>query len=182
MFLFFFTPKTELKKAFLGISLKKGVQILTILTFAFLGLYMFIDLIFTNFDGFAIIKDSILVVFNIIAGALLLMSTFSLNLKNSRRGYFVLCFTFCFHILIVFGNALFIAFGYRIYNFVKPSGLLFFTLLTVYEFYYLWIVYNYTNQLERGNDALVDGFNFNRYVENFGSADNSFRSSVSMKS
>ena len=32
-----------------------------------------------------------------------------------------------------------------------------------------WICYSYTKNLSDGNDALVDGQNFDRYIENLGS-------------
>jgi hypothetical protein len=175
LFLFFFKPKNFITKAFLGISLKTGVQILTLLTSGLLVVYMLLDLVITNFDLFAIVKDSILSSLNVLSGGFLFLSTFGLNTPNARRGYLVLSLSFMLHIAVLFVHSCLLPFGYRVFN---NLGLVFFTLLTVYELYYLWIVYGYTLQLVKGNDALVDGYNFNRYVENFGSAENSFRSSV----
>jgi hypothetical protein len=178
LFLFFFKPRREEKRAFNNISLKQGVQILTITTLLILTVYFIADLIFTDFDLFAIIKNSILSFLNIVAGAFLFISTFRLNLKNAKRGYYILSFSFILHVMVIFTNSCMLAVGLKIYNFVNWECLMFFTLLSAYELYYLWIVYNYTSHLSKGNDALVDGFNFDKFVENFGSANNSFSSSV----
>ena len=34
---------------------------------------------------------------------------------------------------------------------------------------FTWICYSYTKNLSDGNDAVVDGQNFDRYIENLGS-------------
>ena len=43
----------------------------------------------------------------------------------------------------------------------------------VYEVMVSWFVYSYTRHLKEGNDALVDGMHFDRYVEDLGSEFNS---------
>ena len=43
----------------------------------------------------------------------------------------------------------------------------------VYEGMVSWFVYSYTRHLKEGNDALVDGMHFDRYVEDLGSEFNS---------
>jgi hypothetical protein len=43
----------------------------------------------------------------------------------------------------------------------------------LYEGMVSWFVYSYTRHLKEGNDALVDGLHFDRYVEDLGSEFNS---------
>ena len=43
----------------------------------------------------------------------------------------------------------------------------------MYEGMVSWFVYSYTRHLKEGNDALVDGLHFDRYVEDLGSEFNS---------
>ena len=42
--------------------------------------------------------------------------------------------------------------------------------LIFYEIYFVWLSYSYTKNLSEGNDALVDGQNFDKYYENFESS------------
>jgi hypothetical protein len=174
-FLFFFKPKIDKRKAFFEVSLKHGIQLLSLLTIVVLTGFTALELIITENDLFTIIKGGILNLSNLIGAIMLLASTFHLKLAMAVVGNYILSASFILQTLVIFVNACMLSFGYKMYNYSSSLSLIFFTLLSAYEIYYLWIIYGYISQLKKGNDALVDGFNFNRYVENF---DNSFNSSV----
>jgi hypothetical protein len=51
-------------------------------------------------------------------------------------------------------------------------------LFLIWELYANFIVYNYTKQINAGNDAFVDGQPFNRYVEDLAPSENSSRNNT----
>lgn len=68
--------------------------------------------------------------------------------------------------------------SYSIKNNITKSDLLNYAitaLFLIWELYGNFIVYNYTKQINAGNDAFVDGQPFNRYVEDLAPSENSSR-------
>jgi hypothetical protein len=162
-------------------SLRKAVQILTYITIAIITIYFTYELFTAQYDMFVLGRSIFFCFVNIVSGIALLYSTKSFNFKFSYWGYIALCFGFILHLFVIFANSCLLAFGIKFYHFYDKIDFVFFMILTIWEFYYIWIVYNYTKQLEKGNDALVDGQNFNTYVVNFASSVDSSINNISRR-
>ena len=162
-------------------SLRKAVQILTCLTIAIISIYFIYELFTNQYDWFVLGRSLFFCAINVIAGIALLYSAKSFEFRYSYWGYVALCYGFILHLFVIFANSCLLAFGIKFYHFYDEFDFGFFMILTVWEFYYIWIVYNYTRELEKGNDALVDGQNYNTYVVNFASSVDSSINNISRR-
>ena len=172
--LIFSTTKETIRVSCL--SLRKAIQILSLITnflFLFYTLYQFLS---SNIESFVIY--SLLSILLIISTIYLINSSYDFNFRKAYIGYVILCVIMITNWFIIFLNSCMMAFGIIFFHFMNLSDLLIFLFLSIWQFYYIWIAYNYTTQLQKGNDALCDGQDFSKYIENFASSfDNSFNNS-----
>jgi hypothetical protein len=180
LFLLLFSPTKEIKTT-LFMSLRKAVQILSCITISIITIYFLYELLTNQYDWFVLGRSIFLCLISIISGISLLHSARTYQFKYSFWGYVALCYGFLLHLFVIFANSCLLAFGIKFYHFYDEVDFLFFVFLTFWEFYYIWIVYNYTKQLEKGNDALVDGQNFDTYVVNFASSADSSINNISRR-
>jgi hypothetical protein len=180
LFLLLFSPTKEIKRT-LFMSLRKAVQILSYITIAIITIYFFYELLTNQYDWFVLGRCIFFCIINIFSGVALLYSAKTYQFKYSFWGYVVLCYGFLLNLFVIFANSCLLAFGIKFYHFYDEIDFVFFIFLTLWEFYYIWIAYNYTIQLEKGIDALVDGENFDTYVVNFASSAESSINNISRR-
>ena len=99
-------------------------------------------------------------------------SLYQFEYKKAYIGNLSITYAFVLHLIILMINIFFhsqfsslsLPFAFTYFDFVILN-----LVYLVYECAVAWICYSYTKNLGDGNDALVDGMNFDRYIENFGS-------------
>ena len=104
-------------------------------------------------------------------------SLYQFDYKKAYIGNLSIVWAFIFHIILFIINFLFqlnfSSINLKFLNYKKLSNFIEFTLpnfiYLIFELLVTWICYSYTKNLSDGNDALVDGQNFDRYIENLGS-------------
>jgi hypothetical protein len=163
------------RKSFFCLSLKLGIQTFSLLTFFLLIFGFVMEYLYTEKKFLIIIKHLTYSLPLIISCFFLFKSTKELKYFDAYVGYLILCWNFVYHLLCVIFN---FSFGFqfsalKLYgNFIQNQlAILWFPqiFLIVYEIYFVWVCYSYTKNLSEGNDALVDGQNFDKYYENFAS-------------
>jgi len=179
LFLLIFSPTRETIRV-CCLSLRKAVQIFSIVTVFLFILYTLYHFLSSNIESLVIY--AILSILLFISTIYIINSSFDFNFKKAYIGYVMLCLIMIANWCIIFINSCMMAFGIIFFHFMNFSDLLLFLSLSLWELYYIWITYNYTHHLQKGNDALIDGQDFCRYVENFASSvDNSINSSISIE-
>jgi hypothetical protein len=171
----FLVDKNTGRRSFFCLSLKLGIQTFCLLTL-FLLVYGFImEYLNTQIKVWMIIKHLLYSTPLIISCFFLSKSTKDLNYFDAYVGYLILCWNLVYHVLCIFINYLFgLEFsGLKLYGGLIQNQWMIILFpqifLIVYEFYFIWVCYSYTKNLSEGNDALVDGQNFDKYYENFAS-------------
>ena len=104
-------------------------------------------------------------------------SLYQFDYKKAYIGNLSIVWAFIFHIILFIINFLFklnfSSINLKFLNFKTLTNFIQFTLpnfiYLLFELLVTWICYSYTKNLSDGNDALVDGQNFDRYIENLGS-------------
>ena len=104
-------------------------------------------------------------------------SLYQFDYKKAYIGNLSIIWAFIFHIILFIINFLFklnfSSINLKFLNFKTLTNFIQFTLpnfiYLLFELLVTWICYSYTKNLSDGNDALVDGQNFDRYIENLGS-------------
>lgn len=191
-FLFLFTLPPSRKTCFY-FSLKTGCITSTFIAICILTVAFIMDLITsTNNIYFTLIKHFVFSIVNFVSFVYMVKSKYAFDYTKAYIGYLCFLVAFGFHIVIFMINILFgitfspislfyvksikvITLYKNLFLFVMPNLLYIF-----FEFYTSWICYSYTKNLSDGNDALVDGQNFDRYFEDLGS-DNVSRESRELK-
>ena len=119
-------------------------------------------------------------------------SLYQFNYKKSYFGNMAIIWAFFLHILLLIINIIIgtkfssinLEFRYiknkqplpdKLYYFIIPN-----ILYLLFELYVTWICYSYSKHLSEGNDALVDGQNFDRYTENLNSESQSANINIEM--
>jgi hypothetical protein len=116
-------------------------------------------------------------ILNFISFVFMVKSLYQFDYKKAYIGNLSIVWAFIFHIILFIINFLFqlnfSSINLKFLNYKKLSNFIEFTLpnfiYLIFELLVTWICYSYTKNLSDGNDALVDGQNFDRYIENLGS-------------
>jgi hypothetical protein len=116
-------------------------------------------------------------ILNFISFVFMVKSLYQFDYKKAYIGNISIVWAFIFHIILFIINFLFqlnfSSINLKFLNYKKLSNFIEFTLpnfiYLIFELLVTWICYSYTKNLSDGNDALVDGQNFDRYIENLGS-------------
>jgi hypothetical protein len=124
-----------------------------------------------------IFKHLIFSILNFISFVYMVKSLYQFEYKKAYLGNLSIIWAFIFHIILFIINFLFqlnfSSINLKYLNYKKLSNFIEFTLpnfiYLIFELLVTWICYSYTKNLSDGNDALVDGQNFDRYIENLGS-------------
>jgi len=181
-FLFLVDKKTE-RRSFFCVSLKLGIQIFCLVTLLLL-LYGFImEYLNTQIKLWMILKHLMYSTPLIVSCFFLTKSTRDLNYFDAYVGYLILCWNLIYHFLCISFNYL-LGFEFSVLKLygglIENQWLIIWfpqIFLIFYEFYFVWECYSYTKNLSEGNDALVDGQNFDKYYENFASVGSTPRNS-----
>ena len=104
-------------------------------------------------------------------------SLYQFEYKKAYLGNLSIIWAFIFHIILFIINILFSlnysSINLEYFNYKNSSKFTKFILpnfiYLLYELQVTWICYSYTKHLSDGNDALVDGQKFDRYIEDLGS-------------
>lgn len=140
-FLHFFECK-EKAKSFIGLELKTGVRILTILSL-FFGLLT----IFDQSSIFGFLMQAI----GLYADSTILYSTWSKNYNHALIGYVIAVVFFWIEMLFIIMISLFIAFYFANLKVLMIFFLLIFILYTI-KVYCIWIVFSYMHTLKHSNE------------------------------
>ena len=116
-------------------------------------------------------------ILNFISFVFMVKSLYQFDYKKAYIGNLSIIWAFIFHIILFIINFLFklnfSSINLKFLNFKTLTNFIQFTLpnfiYLLFELLVTWICYSYTKNLSDGNDALVDGQNFDRYIENLGS-------------
>ena len=174
-FIFQLNPSRRIFKYF---SLKKACIFSTFFS-CFLFSFFFIVNIMNVKENIILIifKHLIFSILNFISFVYMVKSLYQFDYKKAYIGNLSIIWAFIFHIILFIINILFSlnysSINLEYFNYKNSSK---FTKFILPNFIYLlfellvtWICYSYTKNLSDGNDALVDGQNFDRYIENLGS-------------
>jgi hypothetical protein len=179
-FLLIFSPTPKNKNCCGCFSLKTANQLLPLFSFSLLSFGLYLDIKYrTDTLMYILFKHFFYDGLIIISGIYMYNSTLVLNYKKAYIGLVLLNLSFYLHFIILLINFIlstnFTSINY--YKMMNSPTRISFTVLQIlyiiYEVFYIWIAYCYTKHLQQGNDALVDGQNFNRYIENLASNDTS---------
>ena len=116
-------------------------------------------------------------ILNFISFVYMVKSLYQFDYKKAYIGNLSIVWAFILHIILFIINFVFSfnlsSINFDLLNFKNLSYFFQFTfpnlIYLIYELEVTWICYSYTKNLSDGNDALVDGQNFDRYIENLGS-------------
>jgi hypothetical protein len=183
-FLFLLDLKPS-RNSFFCLSLKTGNQVFSLLIIFMLITAFIIDYKSHSDQLFTIIFEHLAFSLPIIiASFYIYKSTKNLTYFDSYIAHLLLSWNLLYHFICAVANFVF-DFKYSavfidnwLGNKTDSEFVTFWIpqiLLLVFEFYFLWICYSYTKNLCEGNDALVDGQNFDKYYENFASNPSSQR-------
>ena len=178
---FYIFPLAPSRNALNVLSLKNASVISTFIPVCLFSFLFVIDL-FSHDDNIIILifKHVTYSICNFISFVYIVKSLHQFEYKKAYIGNMSLIFAFGLHLVLFIINSLFnisispIKMGfvshfvstnlYRFASFTLPNFL-----YIVFELCSTWFVYSYARNLSEGNDALVDGQNFDRYIEDFGS-------------
>ena len=188
LFLFDVSPSRNFLKL---MSLKNAVCFFTFLCCFIIFLNSFLEFIYSdNTFIYIIFKFLIFSSLNFVSFIYMTKSLYQFDYKKSYIGNLAFTYVLISHIIILIINIIFqsqfscinfiffysnnnennknnenkISLMFYILKFIIPN--LFFLL---FEILTSWICFSYTKNLSEGNDALVDGQNFDHYIENLGS-------------
>jgi len=192
-FFYIFNKENIKKNCFWGSSLRRGVQYFLCTCYMYLIIFFILGILIQKqekdkkFENIFLttIKFLIYSLLDFISLNYFLKSTNSFSFKQAKLALNYLNLSIVWHIILfVMKTILFIM------TYIKFSFLYFQTKTIedhseIYELIYIFvqicfynILFSYTVQLSEGNDALVDGQEFNRYVENFAICDSISRRSI----
>jgi len=191
LFLFDIAPSRNFFKI---MSLKNSVCFFTFLCCFLIFLNSFLEFLYSNNNFFFIVfKFLVFSSLNFVSFIYMAKSLYQFDYKKSYIGNLAFTYVLVTHIILLILNCIFrsqfscinfmffysnsdstnnnnnndnnkITLMFYILKFIIPN--LFFLL---FEFVTSWICFSYTKNLSEGNDALVDGQNFDHYIENLGS-------------
>ena len=173
---FFIFNKQNIKKDFIfGLSLRKGIHYLLFLSYIYLIFFLITGLSSSINTLEVIIKFSIYSTLNFISFNNFVNSTKNFFYKDAQKALYFLNISIILH-LIVFGFKILVfyfcklKFSFLIFelNNAFDHSEYYELLFLIFEFYFYYIGYSYTEQLCQGNDALVDGQEYDKYIEDFG--------------
>ena len=186
---FFITELYPARKGLFCLSLKTANQLFSILTVFLLVIAFVFEYTYTEQKLLIIFKNLAYSFLIVISCSFILKSTKNLTYFDAYVGYLILCWNSVYHISCLFVNLIFglkffalnldnlfgvnnISYNKELLTFWLPQ-----IIFILYEFYFIWICYSYTKNLCEGNDALVDGQNFDKYFENFASSNSTPKNS-----
>ena len=175
---FFIFPLEPSRRSFKYFSLKKSCIFSTFFSCFLFCFFFIINLINKNENIILIIlKHSIFSLLNFTSFVFMVKSLYQFDYKKAYIGNLSIVWAFILHIILFIINFVFSfnlsSINFDLLNFKNLSYFFQFTfpnlIYLIYELEVTWICYSYTKNLSDGNDALVDGQNFDRYIENLGS-------------
>jgi cytochrome c oxidase subunit IV len=168
-------------------SLKKGSVALLFILVSSLTTFFILDLKYSNDSSlmYILAKHFIYSFLNFVSFVYIIKSTGEMSYREAYFGNLAINWSFIIHLGILAINLIFsanftaVSLHYIewkelhwIYGILVPQ-----IVFLVVELFTAWICYSYTKNVGMGNDALADGQNFDRYVENLASSENSKGSS-----
>ncbi len=174
-FIFSISPSRRILNYF---SLKNSCIFTTFSTCFIFGFFFIMNFINIKENIILIIfKHLSFSILNFISFVFMVKSLYQFDYKKAYIGNLSIVWAFIFHIILFIINFLFqlnfSSINLKFLNYKKLSNFIEFTLpnfiYLIFELLVTWICYSYTKNLSDGNDALVDGQNFDRYIENLGS-------------
>lgn len=185
-FLFIFNKENYKKDCFWGKSLRKGVQYFLCISYLYLILFFFLGIFLQENLLFTSIKILVYSLLDFLNLHFFLKSTNSFSFKQAKFGLDLLNFSIIWHIILFTLKTILFLMTFHKFSFLDFKTKTIEDHSEIYELFYLCvqfgfynILFSYTMQLSEGNDALVDGQEFNRYVENFELRDSDSRRSNS---
>ena len=174
-FIFQLEPSRRIFKFF---SLKNSCIFSTFFS-CFLFSFFFIVNIMNKKENLILItfKHLIFSILNFISFVYMVKSLYQFDYKKAYLGNLSIIWAFIFHIILFLINIIFsLNFSSINFDYFNNKNLSNFTkfifpnfIYILYELEVTWICYSYTKHLSDGNDALVDGQKFDRYIEDLGS-------------
>ena len=175
---FFIFPLNPSRRILTYFSLKNACIFSTFFSCFIFGFFFTMNLINKNENIIYIIfKHFTFSILNFISFVFMVKSLYQFDYKKAYIGNLSIVWTFIYHLIIFNINIIlklnFSSINLNLLNYNNNSYFYKFTfpnfIYLLYEFFVTWICYSYTKNLSDGNDALVDGQNFDRYFEDLGS-------------
>ena len=178
---FFIFPLTPSRNICGYFSLKNGTVSLTFIPICIFSFFFILDLFKSTGNVLMIIfVHSVFSFGNFFSFVYIVKSAHQFEYKKAYIGNIAIVLSFGLHLILFLFNTLFsmnfssielsmintshLGMSTRFLSFTLPNFI-----YLVFELTVTWVSYSYTRNLSEGKDALVDGQNFDRYIEDFGS-------------
>lgn len=185
-YLFIFNHSNIKNNFSFGYSLRKGILFLLSLCYIYILCFLTFAILSMENKLIVLTKFFVFTILDFFSFHFLLKSTNTFSYRHAKKGLIILNLSIFLHILLLIMKfIIFFNFQSKISFFNFPF-LKFSDHSEYYELFYIGIQmyfyhigFSYTTQLSFGNDALVDGQEFDKYIENLAMGNSDDKSRIS---